>query len=571
MIKIENLTFTYPGAEAPILKNISLEVEKGDFLAIIGSNGCGKSTLCKTLNGVIPHFIVGDFEGTVEVAGLNTLNEEIGQLSQKVGYVYQDFENQIVRPTVLDDASFACLNYAMEDYELRAKRALKLIGLDDKEQDYVWQLSGGQKHLLALASVMALQPEVIVLDEPIAQLDPKHAQQTYEVLKYLNQVHNKTIIVIEHHTEFIAEYCQNVMMMNKGEVVWKLPTREALTRVEELEACDIFPPQITLAAKKLREEGLVTSSGLLPTTVEEGNDFFEQLKGKSFSNQVEEIKEDKGETIISLQNVSVDYRAIKGEKPRILSQFSLDIKRGEKIALIGSNGAGKSTLMKLMTGLLKPTEGEVFVYGESTKKTTPEALFQKVSLVYQNPEEMFIKDSIEQDIAYSMKVRKIPAYEERTEELMGLFNLNELRERDGRLLSGGQMRRASLAVGIALNPSVLLLDEPTANLDIATRKEIMRTLERLKDVVETAIIATHDMQLVSEWADRIIVLSKGQVMMDGPREEVFENSYICNKVGIVPPEIYRMGKKLDPKASCFTVEEFVKGVNYGQVSREHCR
>ena len=476
MIKIENLTFTYPGAEAPILKNISLEVEKGDFLAIIGSNGCGKSTLCKTFNGVIPHFIVGDFEGTVEVAGLNTLNEEIGQLSQNVGYVYQDFENQIVRPTVLDDASFACLNYAMEDYELRARRALKLIGLDEKEQDYVWQLSGGQKHLLALASVMALQPEVIVLDEPIAQLDPKHAQQTYEVLKYLNQVHNKTIIVIEHHTEFIAEYCQNVMMMNKGEVVWKLPTREALTRVEELEACDIFPPQITLAAKKLREEGLVTSSGLLPTTVEEGNDFFEQLKGKSFSNQVEEIKEDKGETIISLQNVSVDYRAIKGEKPRILSQFSLDIKRGEKIALIGSNGAGKSTLMKLMTGLLKPTEGEVFVYGQSTEKTTPEALFQKVSLVYQNPEEMFIKDSIEQDIAYSMKVRKIPAYEERTEELMRLFNLNELRERDGRLLSGGQMRRASLAVGIALNPSVLLLDEPTANLDIATRKEIMERL-----------------------------------------------------------------------------------------------
>lgn len=566
MIKIEDLTFTYPGAEAPILKDISLEVQKGDFLAIIGSNGCGKSTLCKTLNGLIPHFIVGDFEGTVEVAGLNTLNEEIGTLSQKVGYVYQDFENQIVRPTVLDDASFACLNYAMEDYEQKAKEALELIGLSQKEQAYVWQLSGGQKHLLALAGIMALQPEVIVLDEPIAQLDPQHAKQTYEVLKYLNQVHNKTIIVIEHHTEFIAEYCKNVIMMNKGEVVWKLPTREALTRVEELEACDIFPPQITLVAKQLKESGSVTSEGLLPTTLEEGKTFLGQLKGINFEQYIKEKTSNVGESIISLENVSVDYRAIKGEKPRILSAFSLDIKRGERIALIGSNGAGKSTLMKLMTGLLKPTEGEVRVYGQSTKKTTPEALFQKVSLVYQNPEEMFIKDSIEQDIAYAMKVRKIPEYEKRTEELMELFNLLALRDRDGRLLSGGQMRRASLAVGIALNPSVLLLDEPTANLDIATRKEIIRTLDRLKDIIETAIIATHDMQLVSEWAERIIVLSKGQVVLDGTREEVFGNTYICEQVGIIPPEIYRLGKTFNKEAACFTVEEFVKGFNYGKVS-----
>lgn len=566
LIKIEDLTFTYPGAEAPILKHISLEVQKGDFLAIIGSNGCGKSTLCKTLNGLIPHFIAGDFEGTVEVAGLNTLNEEIGTLSQKVGYVYQDFENQIVRPTVLDDTSFACLNYAMEDYEQRAKQALELIGLGQKEQAYVWQLSGGQKHLLALAGVMALQPEVIVLDEPIAQLDPWHAKQTYEVLKYLNQVHHKTIIVIEHHTEFIADYCKHVIMMNKGEVVWKLPTREALTRVEELESCDIFPPQITLAAKKLKEKGFVTNEGLLPTTLEEGYVFLETLEGKKFEQYIRERKPIVGEPIISLKNVSVDYRAIKGEKPRILSRFSLDIKKGEKIALIGSNGAGKSTLMKLMTGLLKPTEGGVMVYGQSTKKTTPEALFQKVSLVYQNPEEMFIKDSIEQDIAYAMKVRKIPEYEKRTEELMSLFNLLALRDRDGRLLSGGQMRRASLAVGIALNPSVILLDEPTANLDIATRKEIIRTLDGLKDIIETAVIATHDMQLVSEWADRIIVLSKGQVVLDGTREEVFGNTYICEQVGIVPPEIYRMGKMLNKEASCFTVEEFVKGFDYGKVS-----
>lgn len=570
MIKIRDLNFTYPGAQEPNLKHITLDIEDGDFLAIIGSNGCGKSTLCKTLNGLIPHFLVGDYEGEVEVDGLDTEDYTIGELATKVGYVYQDFENQIVRPTVLDDASFACLNYAMEDYKERGREALRLIGLSQKEEDYVWQLSGGQKHLLALAGVTALRPGIIVLDEPIAQLDPRHAKKTYEVLRYLNESCGKTIIVIEHHTEFIAEYCKNVVMMKAGQVMWKLPAREALTKVEELEACDIYPPQVTLAAKKLSDSGLIEAKGPLPTTVEEGELYFEAIKHKDRIDLPLQIGEEVGETIVSFQNVSVEYRAIKGQNSKILSDFSLDIHRGERIALIGSNGAGKSTIMKLMTGLLKPSKGEVLVYGEPTKRHTPEELFQKISLVYQNPEEMFIKDSIYKDIEYAMKVREVPDYKERTQELMKRFNLTSLQDRDGRLLSGGQMRRASLAVGIALNPSILLLDEPTANLDIATRKEIVKTLEKLKDVVETAIIATHDMQLVAEWADRIIVLSSGYIMADGTREEVFADQYVTESVGILPPEIYRMGRVLHEGASCFTVDEFIRGLGYVEVNRKYC-
>lgn len=570
MIKINDLTFTYPGAQEPNLKHINLEIEQGDFLAIIGSNGCGKSTLCKTLNGLIPHFLVGDYEGKVEVDGLDTKDYTIGQLATKIGYVYQDFENQIVRPTVLDDASFACLNYAMEDYKERGREALRLIGLSQKEEDYVWQLSGGQKHLLALAGVTALRPGIIVLDEPIAQLDPRHAKQTYEVLKYLNESCGKTIIVIEHHTEFIAKYCKHVMMMKAGRVMWKLPTRDALTKVEELEACDIYPPQVTLAAKKLSDSGCIKSKEPLPTTVEEGEIYFESIKPKDSIHLPMQSRKKVGETIVSFQNVSVEYRAIKGKNPRILSDFSLDIHKGEKIALIGSNGAGKSTLMKLMTGLLKPSRGEVLVYGEPTRSHTPEELYQKISLVYQNPEEMFIKDSIYKDIEYAMKVREIPDYKERTRELMERFNLTSLQDRDGRLLSGGQMRRASLAVGIALNPSILLLDEPTANLDIATRKEIVKTLEQLKDVVETAVIATHDMQLVAEWADRIIVLSSGYIMADGTREEIFADQYVTESVGILPPEIYRMGRILHKGASYFTVDEFIRGLGCVEVNRKYC-
>ena len=183
---------------------------------------------------------------------------------------------------------------------------------------------------------------------------------------------------------------------------------------------------------------------------------------------------------------------------------------------------------------------------------------RQISLVYQNPEEMFIKDSIYSDIAYAMQVRGVEDWQKKTEALLARFRLSELSDRDGRLLSGGQMRRASLAIGVALNPGILLLDEPTANLDIATRKEIMRTLTDMKDVTDTVMIATHDMQLVCEWAERIIVLCQGNVVADGTRDEIFGNQELTRLVGIRPPEIFSMGQALDERAFCYTVDEFLQ-------------
>ena len=232
--------------------------------------------------------------------------------------------------------------------------------------------------------------------------------------------------------------------------------------------------------------------------------------------------------------------------------------KGKKIALIGSNGAGKSTMMKLMTGLIKPNKGEIFLKGLPVHEMKPEKLSKHVSMVYQNPEDMFIKDSIEADIAYAMQVRDVENWKEKTKSLLERFRLTDLKDRDGRLLSGGQMRRASLAIGVALRPEILLLDEPTANLDIATRKEIMRTLKEMEDVTDTVMIATHDMQLVSEWAERIIVLYQGHVVADGSRNSIFGNKDVVEKVGIRPPEIFTMGKTLNADAFCYTVDEFLK-------------
>ena len=273
-IEIKNLTFTYPGAKAPTLKQVDVSIEKGDFLAVIGNNGCGKSTLCRTLNGLIPHFITGDIEGDVFIDGKNTKEEEIGTLAKKVGYVYQDFENQIVCPTVLEDASYACLNYAMDNYIEKGKEALRVCGLGNKMNDYVWQLSGGQKHLLALAGTAALSPDILILDEPIAQLDPAHADGIYEVLKELNEKYQKTVIVIEHHTEYITRYCKHALLIKDGSVKWKLPAKEAMRRVKELQESNIFPPQVTIAAQRMEDAGLLPKGTMLPVNIEEGEKIF---------------------------------------------------------------------------------------------------------------------------------------------------------------------------------------------------------------------------------------------------------------------------------------------------------
>lgn len=557
IIEIRDLCYTYPGAAQPTLNHVNLTVEQGDFLAIVGNNGCGKSTLCKVLNGLIPHFITGQFSGEVTVSGQNTLESDVGTLARKVGYVYQDFENQIVRPTVLDDASYACLNYGMTDYLDQGRQALARCGLQGREEEYVWQLSGGQTHLLALAGAVALGPDILILDEPIAQLDPGHADRIYGVLRELNETYGKTILVIEHHTEYIADFCKHVLLLKDGQVSWMLPARQALARVEELQSCNIFPPQVTQAAHALQVRGLLPAGTELPTTVEEGKTAFAPLARKTALPCPAAHTTDRGPEAAALQGVTVSYRSVKGEPRVVFDKLDLSLYKGEKIALIGSNGAGKSTLMKLLVGLLRPKEGTVALNSMPLRDTKPEQLSRLISLVYQNPEEMFIKDSIEGDIAYAMQVRGVENWPEKTKALLERFRLTELAQRDGRLLSGGQMRRASLAIGVALNPGILLLDEPTANLDIATRREILRTLNEMKEITETVLIATHDMQLVCEWAQRIIVLCGGKVVADGTRDEIFGNRELAVRVGIRPPEIFAMGRALDEKALCYTVPEFL--------------
>lgn len=549
MIEINDVTFQYPGADKPVLRNVSLQIDKGEFVAILGGNGSGKSTLCKLINGLIPHYYVGDYSGEVVVHGLKTSEHKVAALSQHVGYVYQDFENQIVSPRVIEDTCFAPLHYGFADYKERAYKALELVGLLENENDFIWQLSGGQKHLLALASVLSLNPEIIIIDEPIAQLDPQHAKEIYEILKYLNEELGKTIIVIEHHTEFVATYAKEVVLMNQGSIHFKKPVKNALNEVDLLLQHHIYPPQVTQAAHTLDVRQP------LPITLEEAYPLFEKVNKQESSLPT---KPWDPQPLVTFNEVCFSYKTIKREKKRVLHEIDFTINEGDYVALVGNNGAGKSSLMRLMTGLVKQESGEVLVAGNDTKRTSPEFLAELVTYIHQNPEQMFIDDSVQKDIGFYMKARKIPHFEARVQELMEQFELVELRQRDSRLLSGGQQRRASLAIGVGMNPEIMLLDEPTANLDIATRKHISRFLDQLKHQLKAVVIATHDMQLACEFANRIVVMHEGRIIHDGDRESVFENYRLLEKAGLSAPQIYELSRGLGWEQPVYTVDDFVQ-------------
>ena len=561
MLKIDNVNFRYPGQKEDTLEKLSIEINEGTFLAIVGSNGSGKSTMCKLLNGIIPHFFVGDIEGGIYVDGIETLKSSVGELSKIVGYVYQDFENSIVRPTVLEEVSFGVLNYGYDDYKERAIEALEILDLIHLKDEYVWQLSGGQKHLVALASVLATKPKYIIIDEPVAQLDPHHARMTYEKLKILNEEYNITIIVIEHHTEFIADYCKEVALIKEGTVKWKKDVKKSLTEVEELISCNIFPPQVTQLAYNLYGD----MSDKMPITLKESKYFFN--KEKLCIQKLNKNYIDKTKLVLELKDVVAGYKDYSKKDKIVIENMNLNIYENEKIAIVGNNGAGKSTILKMISRLIKPISGDINIKGKSIMRKSPEEVCNLVSYIQQNPEEMFIDDSIEKDVAYFLKSREVDNYDEIVNGILEELNLSKIRKKDARLLSGGQQRRVSLAIGMGMTPEVILLDEPTASLDISSRKELLKLLEILKKYIKVSIVATHDMQLVADWATRVIVMNKGKIIFDGTREDLFKNKEILSIANLVPPQIVELSHELNMDEMMLSVDE-IKSIKKQQFTNE---
>ncbi|SFS97213.1 ABC transporter ATP-binding protein [Halostagnicola kamekurae] len=563
-IVVDDLSFRYPGAEDAVLSGADLEIEPGEFVAVVGGNGSGKTTLCKSFNGIVPHFYEGQMEGTVTVAGLDVPNSSVSELSRHVGYVFQEFDNQLVNPTVFEEVAFAPINYGKEDYRERVHRTLDLLELDGLEDRFVWELSGGQKHLVALAASLSLDPEILVVDEPAAQLDPVNARETYDHLARLNEDLGKTVVTIEHQTEFIAEYCESVVLVEDGAVSWKLPIEKALNRLGDLRSQDVHPPQVTRIAERVFDEQR------LPVTLRAGTNRLEELLPEEMPTTTSESSgslDRNADPVVSFDGVSHSYQTLRSGTRDVLDDLSLGLYPDERVALLGSNGAGKSTLLRLITGLETPDEGTVTVDGIDTDTVLPERLAEDVVYVHQNPEEMFIDDAVRADIAHYLADRDYPDTDERVDEVIDFLDLEAVADRDGRLLSVGQQRRASLAIGLATDPSIILLDEPTGSLDLASREEVGRTVERAGSRVETVIIATHDLELAASWATRVVVLDGGDVIADGPPETVFADPEDLERANLYPPQVVRLAAELGLDPAPLTVEAFVDRLDVTDGSR----
>lgn len=552
IVEIKDIHYQYPGAKQPVLNGANLTIHRGDFLAIIGGNGSGKSTICKTINGLIPHYFSGYYEGEVMVKGKSVKDQVVATLSNHVGYVYQDFQNQLMKLTVLEDVSFAPLNFGHKDYQEKAKQALELLGITHLQDKTIWELSGGEKHLTALAGALALDPEILIVDEPVAQLDPQHATEIYEKLKFLNEELGKTIIAIEHHTEFIANYCKQVALIENGKVKWHEDVRKGLLYITKLQETHIYPPQVTQAAMQF--DGL-TSNHDLPITVDEAMNYFKECYFYPDTNRHQPNLQTTNSAIVSVSDLQHEVKLLNKERRTVLDIEDITFYEGEQIAIVGNNGAGKTTLMKSLAGIIKPKQGTVHVDGMDVVKTPVEKLSSHISYIYQNPEEMFIQDTIENDMTFFGDVRNMNQ-DDLYEHITASLQMKDLLPLDGRLLSGGQQRRSSVAIGLGMLPTVMMLDEPTASLDIGNRKQLINILHSIRDEVKTVLITTHDMQLVAEWATRVIVMEHGKVIFDGTPKILFDRVDIWKQAGLKLPQIAELSLALNIHPA-LSVTEFV--------------
>ncbi|MCQ4334247.1 ATP-binding cassette domain-containing protein [Natronomonas sp. F2-12] len=555
-ITVDDLTFRYPGSDEPVLRNVNVEIDSGEFTAIIGGNGSGKTTLCKAFNGLIPHFFNGTFQGTVSIGDTVTTESDVSGLSKTVGYVFQDFENQLVQPIVLDDVAFAPKNHGLEDYETRAMRALESVGLEDAADRFIWELSGGQQHLVALAGVLAMEPQFIIVDEPAAQLDPHNARKTYEQLREIQRETEVGVIAIEHHTEFIGDYCDRLVMVADGDVAWANRVDVGLNRVEELLDADIHPPQVTQIARQLPNKQGTLPSGRYPVTVEQAVSAFPTGSPKG-DPPVKPDGRGSDETLITVSNLTHGYPTLREGRKTVLDAFDLELYADSRVALVGANGAGKSTLLRLLTGLESPDKGTVTVLGNDTNDTLPEELAEETVYIHQNPEEMFVEETVREDIAYYLESRDDPDVDERVADVIEFLDLEDIADRDGRLLSVGQQRRASLAIGLATDPTIVLLDEPTGSLDLQSRREVTRILSRSVTRTETVVVATHDLQLVAEWADRVIVLGPNGILADETPQSVFQQPGLLEQAHLRPPQVVELSDRLGIDPPSLTKSDIV--------------
>ncbi len=555
IIHIENLTFEYPPEEegagaVKALNGIGFEIEKGSFTAVLGRNETGKSTLSKQLNALlIPK------EGDVIVCGINTRQEErVWEIRSSAGMVFQNPDNQLISAVVEDDVAFGPENLGIPAEEIRRRidDAMKRVGIYELRKKSPHMLSGGQKQRVAIAGVVAMRPQCIIFDEPTAMLDPKGRREVMEIVRSLRE-DGITVILITHFMEEAVE-ADRIIVMDGGKVVMDGSPPQIFENEQRLRELGLELPEAVDIRQHLRRKGfsipqeVLSISGLasylcsLPaesfTPRQEKQDF---LSGSKPSDRAAV----QGETDAVLTAEHIDYIYGKGQPDETyaLQDVSLSVKRGEFIGIIGHTGSGKSTLIQHFNGLLKPDRGTIVVDGcdITAKNTVLRDVRRKVGLVFQYPEYQLFEETVEKDVAYGPK--NIGFSEEeilrRVKEALQLVDLSyeTFARRSPFDLSGGQKRRAAIAGVLAMQPEILILDEPTAGLDPETHREILDMVCRIREKRGTTVIlVTHNMDDAARLCDRILVMDQGRLLRCGTPREVFSEPGLLKSVGLGLPE-----------------------------------
>lgn len=467
MIEVDRLSFKYVGANTNSLNEVNLKVREGEFILVLGRSGCGKSTLCRALNGLIPHFYGGRISGRVKVDGKDTRDHTPSDYASIVGMVFQDPENQLVMTNVENEMAFGMENTCVptEIMKERVQQYSHYLDLNRFLNRFIPELSGGEKQKVAMASILAMRPKYIVLDEPTSQLDGENAVLFLQFLKRMNRELGISVILVEHRIERCIDYPDRIIIMDQGTIVKDGPREEMIVHLKGM--------------------------GLLDSPVS---------RNVPIPNENSDIVEAVG--------ICFGY-----EGREVLKSLGLRVRTGELVSITGDNGSGKSTLMKNLNGLLRPRAGEVRINGQSIANMTAASLSKTIGYLGQNPNDYLFEETLEEELKFTLRNIKIDEreWDERIHWALGILDMERYLKRFPRDLSCGERERAALASILVARPKVLILDEPTRGLDQWNKAKLGDILERLRAEGQTTILVTHDYRFIAEYSSRVLRLKDGSL------------------------------------------------------------
>lgn len=554
-IEIKDLCFTYKNSDVEVLKDIDLSIEEGKFTVIMGRTGAGKTTLAMLPNGIIPQLVEGTVKGTIIAAGKDSSKYRVQTMAREIGLVLQDPETQIFGRTVDEDTAFGPRNYLVprEEIKERIKSALNKVRLDGYEKRQTSQLSGGEKQRLAIAGILAMDPSIIILDEPTSELDPIGREEIYSTMVSLQKDQKKTVVAVEHSSQEISEKADDIVVLSDAHVVWQGEPKDFFRELDLVEKYGIKPLPVSKIGWELYKKGFIAKEEI-PLSVDDAYALIVRLlDGRKFGFSPVEAPGVERKKLIEVSDVHYQYDKSK----EALKGVSFDIYEGDYVALIGQNGAGKTTLAKHFNSLFKPTSGRILVCGKDTRNEEPNTLAEQIGYVFQNPDNQIFSTSVYKEMEYGLKALKLSEEEmsKRIHEVAKLLDIEKVLEEHPFSLGKGERQRVAVASILVLKPKILVVDEPTTGQDWDGIQNMMKLIDELHANGTTIVMITHDMDVVATHANRVIVMAKGSMVADGSVRDVFKQEKALKDAYVARPQIPELSERLGLESMALTAQE----------------